>query len=308
MTNDIAETVGKRALGEADSHLKEVLDQLPKAAAKKPKKRKYVHELRVESRRAEAALGLYGDFLPQRRRKRILKQLKKIRRAAGKARDLDVFIETLEKDKTAQNSGALLKIARSYRDEAQEDMIAAGRAAKRAGLRSAVRKFLKDAKKRHANGSIGFAPWARTELRPAVRAFFDAVPPVEPGLRQLHAFRIQAKNLRYRMEMLESAFPAAFKNLLLPRVESLQERLGELNDIATRRRRLEKWLKRTKDTVAAHHLREHIALDTSRLAQARADFAAWCTPAFLQHLRQDFDSVLTGLTLVVPAGTRAGGG
>jgi CHAD domain-containing protein len=301
-------TVDEMALREADSHLKEVLRCLPRAAAKKPKKRKYVHQLRVESRRSEAALALYGDFLPQGAKKRLEKELRKIRRTAGKARDLDVFLELLEKDKTGQNSGALLKIARKHRDKVQQDMVDAGRSARKNGLRKDVRKLLKTTKRRGAGKGLHFAPWARIELRPAIAAFFAAAVPADSALEKLHAFRKSAKALRYQMEMLETAFPPAFKKDLLRKVESLQERLGEINDIATRKRKLEKWLKQAGgDRIAEQHLREHIALDTSRLAQARKDFASWCTPAYLRQLQAGFNSMLTGLTLVAPPQVHVGG-
>ncbi len=298
MANDLADTVSERAWREADSHLKQVLRRLPEAAAKKPKKRKYVHELRVESRRSEAALDLYADFLPKRHRKRLQKQLKKIRRAAGRARDLDVFLELLEKDKTGGDAAALLKIAQRHRDKAQRDMIAAGRAARKSGFRKYVRAFLKEAGRQRGSVGARFVPWARLELRPLVRAFFAAVPPADPALKDLHAFRIATKNLRYRLEMLESAFPAAVRKDLLPLLAAVQERLGELNDIAVRKRRLEKWLAQMKDKAAARSLRRHIALDDAFLAQARTDVARWCTPVFLGQLRGNFDALLTGLALV----------
>src|SRR4051812_15089072 len=50
-----------------------------------------VHQLRVWARRADAALALYADLLPPRRVKWLVKWLKRLRRAAGRVRDSDVF-------------------------------------------------------------------------------------------------------------------------------------------------------------------------------------------------------------------------
>ncbi len=296
-------SVRDMAFAETEKHLKGVLDNLPKATARHPKKNKYVHHLRVETRKAASALDLYADFFPAKRKSRLEKQLKKLRRAAGKARDLDVFIDLLEKDKTGQNSGALLKIAHKRRDKVQGDMVQAGKKAKDAGLRKEVRNLLKAAGQSR-NGGMRFAPWARIELRPRASAFFASAPSSGASLDRLHDFRIEAKKLRYTMEMLQSAFPLGFAKELLPRVQDIQDRIGELVDIRARKKRLAKWLARAKDEAAAHELREHIALDASRLAQARADFSAWFTPAFLQLLKRDFDAQLAELTLVVPAGSR----
>src|SRR5262245_29676581 len=66
-------------------------------AAKTPNDIESVHQLRVWTRRATAALRLYEDFLPRRRSAWMGKQLKRIRRAAGQARDCDVLIQRLKK-------------------------------------------------------------------------------------------------------------------------------------------------------------------------------------------------------------------
>src|SRR6476646_8532702 len=50
-----------------------------------------VHQLRVWARRADAALGLYAHLLPPRRVRWFRKWLNRLRRAAGRVRDSDVF-------------------------------------------------------------------------------------------------------------------------------------------------------------------------------------------------------------------------
>ncbi len=50
-----------------------------------------VHQLRVSTRRASAALRLFAAMLPEKRRKWFEKRLKRARRTAGIARDLDVL-------------------------------------------------------------------------------------------------------------------------------------------------------------------------------------------------------------------------
>src|SRR5262249_13609183 len=128
--------------------------------------------------------------------------------------------------------------------------------------------FMDGIRKRTGDGGPRFAPWARLRLRPVVDGFFAAVPKgARPRLKDLHAFRIQAKELRYTMEMLDSAFPASFREQLTSRIEGMQERLGEINDVATRRKRFEQWRKEVRGKAAAHRLGELIALDASRLAQ-----------------------------------------
>src|SRR5436305_12918635 len=52
----------------------------------------HVHRLRVATRRAGAALKLFESCLPNKAFRRARKQLRAMRRAAGEARDWDVFI------------------------------------------------------------------------------------------------------------------------------------------------------------------------------------------------------------------------
>src|SRR5262245_59267031 len=54
-----------------------------------------VHQLRVSTRRASAALKLYRDWLPRDRYRWLTRRLHKIRRAANVARDLDVLAHRL---------------------------------------------------------------------------------------------------------------------------------------------------------------------------------------------------------------------
>ena len=51
-----------------------------------------VHQLRVSTRRTVAAIEIFANLLPRRRKHWMAKQVKRIRRAAGTARDLDVML------------------------------------------------------------------------------------------------------------------------------------------------------------------------------------------------------------------------
>src|SRR5262249_58635227 len=71
---------------------------LPLAAEKAEEDVEHVHQLRVWTRRASAALKLYAGLLPRRRTARMKKQLKRLRRAANDARDCDVLARRLAED------------------------------------------------------------------------------------------------------------------------------------------------------------------------------------------------------------------
>ena len=69
--------------------------------------------------------------------------------------------------------------------------------------------------------------------------FFAAVPRDATDLAALHMFRIRGKELRYAMEVLAGAFSDEFRTRLYPIVESIQERLGEVNDLVTAKAKIE---------------------------------------------------------------------
>ena len=68
-----------------------VMDQLPLAALHSDETRENVHQLRVATRRALATIDLYSTLISKKEAHWIRDQLKHIRKACGKARDLDVF-------------------------------------------------------------------------------------------------------------------------------------------------------------------------------------------------------------------------
>src|ERR1700722_18730730 len=68
---------------------------LPLAVDKSYQDPEFVHQLRVSTRRAAAALRVFGDCLPRKHLKAAKDSLKVLRRAAGDARDWDVFLLAL---------------------------------------------------------------------------------------------------------------------------------------------------------------------------------------------------------------------
>src|SRR5690349_18746433 len=75
--------------------LQPVFEQLPLAALEADKDIEHVHQLRVATRRAEAALRIFRSCLPGKTWRKARRHLRKVRRAAGAARDWDVFLAEL---------------------------------------------------------------------------------------------------------------------------------------------------------------------------------------------------------------------
>ena len=281
------------------ARLAAVLHYLPLAAEKAEADVEYVHLLRVWTRRAAAALKLYASLLPRRRTAWIKKQLKRLRRAANDARDCDVLARHLADDYTHPEAETWAGKVRARRAEAQKPITAINEHLKRDDrFDRRVTKLLRGVrvrrKHRHRPADQRFGDWARASLRPLVETFFAAVPAHRTDMAALHAFRIRGKELRYSMELLAEAFGPDFRENLYPLVETLQDRLGALNDLATAQTRLRKWIDEADSPTEAEHLQKLLAEEQARFEHERREFVNWFTPPLQQQLRARFDALLAG--------------
>lgn len=228
-------------LAEAARHvlfvrLQVIRDYLPRAALEADKDIEYVHQLRVGTRRADAALRIFADCLPKKCYRRARRRLKKLRRAAGAARDWDVFLVDLlnrEQGADAKHRGGLdflIGYAIGQRAAAHADLEAVYHEEG-----PTFETFLV-----HTIDSIQ-SPGGQTS--PAILVdlarpmLFDRLKEMEQAAlgdlsdyTQLHQVRIAGKRLRYAMEVFADCFDPQFRVSLYPRIEQLQEILGRAND------------------------------------------------------------------------------
>jgi CHAD domain-containing protein len=125
-----------------------------------------------------------------------------------------------------------------------------------------------------------------------LQKFFDAAPRGTSDVESLHRFRIRSKRLRYAMELLAPAFPPTFREEIYPVVESLQNRLGEVNDSRTVCEFLEARLSGTSDPEQVEAQRALLTAWESRLERARAEFFDWWTPRRADDLGAAFEEML----------------
>jgi len=292
------------------SRLGAVRHYLPLAAREAEEDVEYVHQLRVWTRRATAALRLYEEWLPRRRFAWMKKQLKRIRRAANEARDCDVLLERLRK-KTGRGSQRWRESVRAERVKAQEAIIAVEERLGRDRLERRITKLLERVRCRLVDGSGAeppFGRWARQRLRPLVARFFEAIPSDHTNEAALHQLRIRGKELRYAVELLSGAFPDTLRTQLYPLLEEIQDRLGAINDLATARMRLQEKTETAATSAEAGSWRRLLAAEQTQLEQARQEFWQWCTPQRLQELRSGLKALFPQPTPVVPPGNgRAAG-
>jgi CHAD domain-containing protein len=270
-----------------EARLTAVAHALPLAAYLAEHDIEHVHRLRVSTRRAMAALELYRDFLPRKPARWLRKRLKKVRRAAGDARDLDILGIRLEQT-YANRAAPAEQVIRKQRADVQPDIIKAAERCRRGDrLVRRTGKLLEGIKPENDAEPTLFREWAIEQLDRRANAFFENAPNDLADTTALHQFRISAKELRYTIELLEAAFDRDMRKEHYPVVEELQECLGKVQDHSAAIDRLNAWADDTKDTEQAQIMRGLAEDERENLIEAVDDFRGWWTKERSVRLRSE---------------------
>lgn len=280
-----AETlVGELARVVIEQRLAAVVTCFPLAAEGVTDDRERVHQLRVATRRAVAAMRLFEDFCPHRSTSRLLRDLKRIRRAAGRARDIDVFLTRL-----ANSSGAthqeLLSALSQERQTAQQEIVdlferfmESDRLTSR--LKAVTARLRPRGRKAKGWGRKTIAQWAPRRLRKAIERFIEKAPNSFTHADELHPLRVEGKRLRYTLELLAAGLPAEDYERIYLSLEELQDRLGLINDHASAIDRLR--AADIQDRAAIDQLVENEHAD---MQQEIEQAATWFRESFLPRLQ-----------------------
>ena len=134
--------VARRAL---KARLKWLWSRLPPAAEAADEDLELVHQLRVASRRATAAMETFSAYLPPRRAAWFDRQLKRIRNAAGEARDLDVLAVRLQtglQGDTSDAANAIVDRLSAARKAAQPEIVEVYHRLQAREFRQRIRKLV----------------------------------------------------------------------------------------------------------------------------------------------------------------------
>jgi CHAD domain-containing protein len=264
--------------------LEVVRDGLPGALHKADEDIEHVHQLRVGTRRAGAALWIFKAFLPDKAHRAAKKALRRLRRAAGEARDWDVFLaglhERMQEDRAREQSG--LDCLLGY--------VVACRSAAQAHLQEAAPAQIADFE------ALMAETVAAVEEPPSSETLLDLAQPMLMGLlheldeaaagdlddyAHLHQVRIIGKRLRYAMEVFADCFAPPFREEMYPAVEEMQDILGRANDshVATGRLTAVRQEVRGKAPAEWKRLRPGVEgllrFHQRRLPQERKRFVKW---------------------------------
>jgi triphosphatase len=260
-----------------------------------------VHQLRVATRRTLAALAVFRDLVPARRRRWFEKRLRRIRRAAGTTRDLDVLTGHLAEPAAAdceaeprllaaQARRRLVTMLAKRRDLSREPIRQVREALLAADWPGRVERLIDGISRR--DSSEPFAAYARRRFPVLLERFFSRADRKLTDAAEIHRLRIAGKKLRYALEIFATVFPPAIRVACQEALERLQETLGQFTDHAAAADRFRRWAR--EDGVGAD--RETLAalrrLEDRRAEKARRAFVKWWKPGRRRELRKRFEETL----------------
>ena len=278
------------------ARLTRVFEELRRTGMRSRPSAEDVHQLRVATRRATAALDTFEDCLPKKRRQRLRKHLRNIRQAASTIRDLDIVVISQKQNgltlKDADRRRLRRRISRCRRQEQK--------ALRKLTCRRQRRRFRREAKQlvrrtrwRGSGAEPSFSAAAQLLLGPAVEKFFQSAATTKWQTASLHRLRISTKRLRYTLELVRPAIEDAALEAVYPELSEIQRRLGDLNDRAMSRSTYERWLAETSHTARRQLCRTLIDAEESRLEAEIKSFRAWWSPQRQHTLKRKFAELET---------------
>jgi CHAD domain-containing protein len=196
--------------------IRKLLKKLPKQPAPQD-----VHDLRASSRRFEATVSALA-LDKKRRGRRTLRVVDRVRKRAGKVRDMDVLIHlasTLHVDKEDECSIRLLEHLGQRRRKAAKalhSVVTKRRARARSGLKKLSRRF-------ERLSAQGFDAMRATAA--ALRLESALNEPAKLGRENLHPYRLKLKDLRNTLRLAEHPDPA-----LLGALSEVKNAIGRWHD------------------------------------------------------------------------------
>ena len=209
-----------------------------------------VHDMRVSIRRMRSILGLLADYYKSKAVKPYLSEMRRVARALGEVRDLDVMIadmqayaETLD-DEMREQLQPVRDLLDRQRAQARKSLI---RLLDKGPYRRFVEDFsafvTKPGKSAHAVELDEIHPFQVRHLLPgliyehlaAVRAYDGAISDADP--LTLHALRIEFKRLRYVVSVFTDVLGTS-ANDFIAELKTIQDHLGRIADMRAAKDRL----------------------------------------------------------------------
>lgn len=282
--DDVSQAATAAAREILQTRLAKIRELLPLAAQEYQADIEHVHQLRVSCRRASAAEKAFRPLLPAKA-KPLRKWLKRIRQAAGPARDTDVLLERIEAE-PAETPAHDYVVARleALREQVQPALVDVAKAAGKGKFEKSIESTLGELDSQSLADRVSFSAFAAEALKAAAKEVFAAAEIRQPTIPQLHQLRIAGKRLRYSIELFHDAFPKSLRQDIYPQLEKIQERLGTLNDHATAQTMFHQWMIELPPNHLAADLAARVVAEHSTAIKLRRDFLKWWKPSRVAEL------------------------
>lgn len=208
-----------------------------------------VHDMRVATRRIRSTLRLLEDYYKPKTMRAYRRQLRRVAKALGNVRDLDVLMEDLHSfqetldERHQQDLQAVLDRLEAERTAQRHELI---RALDKGDYRRFITDFAAFTTSEVAGAKTTSSDAVNGDVHPtqvrhvlptllyshlgAVRAYNDVLPGADDTT--LHALRIELKRLRYSVALFSDVLGASGKDFVKA-IKTLQDHLGRMQDIVT---------------------------------------------------------------------------
>lgn len=209
--------------------------------ANDPKDIEPIHQMRVASRRLRTGFEYFGNCLPEKKSQEWVEDIRRITRALGQARDLDIQIKTLSDlydetldEKYKPGYRRLLLRLKQRRVKAQKKVTNTLDEYQGKDILNKMRGRLEKLSS-GAEELYLYIPSLYQRAFSAIKSDLDAFLSYEKFIHEpdnsekLHAMRIAGKHLRYSLEI----FAPIYKEALFPHIQimkDIQDELGAMHD------------------------------------------------------------------------------
>jgi CHAD domain-containing protein len=254
-----------------------------------------IHQLRVWTRRAGAALKLFAPAIPNARRKQMQKTLRKLRGAAGMVRDCDVQLTLLESDHALPQR--VVRALKKQRRRARRQLQALRRRWRKDDRLALEMERLIDKiawPKRHSSRTPPpFGTFGRQALEPLAREFFQWAEADLNNEQALHTLRIAGKRLRYALELVPALLTPSTHRRLYDSLDEIQDRFGEVHDQLTMCSRINDWQNEAKQKRHERKLVTLLRREQQRLKSLHRVLLRWWSPTRRQRLARLWKQALS---------------
>jgi len=185
-----------------------------------------LHDIRVASRRLRAALAVYAPGLDPTLAEPLVRAARRLTRALGPVRDLDVQLEALALAEQSPGVKRLIRVLQKTRRGERRQLLSALRrwdaAAFEGVLTHALAQPLPNTPLSQHQEAIGRCKAEALALSESIH---------DPSkVEELHELRIAVKHLRYTVEIFAVVLPEEKRACRKP-LAALQEHLGQIHDL-----------------------------------------------------------------------------